>query len=76
MSKPAMFASERSTGEILLEALECKLHEALQRVADAQEDVVIWRSMLTSLLRAKPGSAFHCLDPWIGLEVPPRSAMH
>jgi hypothetical protein len=76
MPKPARFADEQSEGGILLETLERHLNEALQRAADAQEDVAIWQRMLTSLLRAAPGLACDRFDPWSGLEVPPRSAMH
>jgi hypothetical protein len=76
MPKTARFADEQSEGEILLETLERHLDEALQRAADAQEDVAIWRRMLTILLRAAPRPACDRFDPWSGLDVPPRSAMH
>ena len=76
MQKPARFADEQSEGEILLETLERNLNEALQRAADAQEDVAIWQRMLASLLRAAPQLALDRLDPWSGLEVPPRATMH
>lgn len=71
MLKRAKFADARSDREIVLEALERHLEEALRRAADAQEDVAIWRRMLSSL-RAGPGLT----DPWAGLALPPRSAMH
>ena len=75
MSKPARFAEEQSEGENLLETLKRNLDAALQRASDAQEDVAIWQRMLTSLLRA-PRLASDRTDPWSGLKVPPRSAMH
>jgi hypothetical protein len=75
MSKLPKFADERSD-EIVLETLERNLDEALRRAADAQEDAAIWWRMLTSLLRLAPRLACDRFDPWSGLEVPPRSAMH
>ena len=75
MSKPAELAVEVNADEIV-KALERKLAEALQRAADAQEDAAIWRRMLTSLLRGAPGRASDRSDPWSGLKVPTRSAMH
>ena len=75
MSKPAKSAVEVSADEIV-KALERKLAEALRRAADAQEDAAIWQRMLTSLLRGAPGLASDRPDPWGGLEVPTRSAMH
>jgi hypothetical protein len=72
MLKRAKFADERSDREIVLESLERNLEEALRRAADALEDVAIWQRMLSNLLRAAPGLT----DPWAGLAIPPRSAMH
>lgn len=75
MSKPAKSAVEAATDK-LVKALEHELAEAVRRAADAQEDAAIWKRMLTSLLRGAPGLAADRSDPFNGLEVPTRSAMH